>query len=595
MKEPREKFNDAVSDQHGAQTIVTGEQAGVQKARILSNIWTKKAFVLAYSTLLLTIFVNRFQVYTAVVYNAYATSSFSEHSLLSTAGVVSDITKLCAYPIIAKLGDVFGRAEGFAFSIAFSVVGSILYAACPNIETYLVAGIFDSIGDIGVLLTQQVFIADTTSFINRGFWSAVPESTTGIIAIYAGSLVADGVLNHSTWRWGYGMWALILPVCAIPLISIILIYENRAKRQYKVGTSVLSDSKNSYAVRVGRFLWHDLDILGAILLVAGFSLVLVPISLTGSASTADGWGKPSFIAMIVVGVVALIAFGVWDGKFAAYPFVPYRLLTNRTVIASCLLGGFDFCSYSIFTMFFPSYLQVAGGHSPGNASRINTSLNVAYQISRILTGILLRFSSRPQIWVYAGVPLCLLGQGLMIRFTNMPGGHVANTSSLVAAKVLVGVGRGLYHTASQVSVQAVVSKQQVAVATAVFLAWMTVGSAIGQRQASNTPIGSAIWRHTLPQKLTLYLPENAKGNATAIYESIVVARKFAHGTPARDAINQSYRELQKLLAIIGTAFLVPMIGLMFCMKSINLKHVTSQEEKGEQVEVEGQGASKGAN
>lgn len=69
----------------------------------------------------------------------------------------------------------------------------------------------------------------------------------------------------------------------------------------------------------------------------------------------------------------------------------------------------------------------------------------------------------------------------MIHFTDMPGGHVASTASLIASKVLVGVGRGLYHTASQVTVQAVVSKQQVAVATAVFLAWMTVGSAIGQR------------------------------------------------------------------------------------------------------------------
>lgn len=121
---------------------------------------------------------------------------------------------------------------------------------------------------------------------------------------------------------------------------------------------------------IGRFLWLDLDILGAILLVAGFALVLVPISLTGSADTSDGWSEPSFIAMIVVGVVSLIAFGVWDGKFAAYPFVPYRLLKDHTVIAACLLGGFDFCSYSIFTMLFPSYLQVAGEYSPGDASRI---------------------------------------------------------------------------------------------------------------------------------------------------------------------------------------------------------------------------------
>lgn len=58
----------------------------------------------------------------------------------------------------------------------------------------------------------------------------------------------------------------------------------------------------------------------------------------------------------------------------------------------------------------------------------------------------------------------------------------------------------------------------------------------------------------------------------------MVAQEFAPGTSARDAINQSYRELQHLLAIVGTAVLVPMIGLMFCMKSVNLKRITQAEQ-----------------
>ena len=84
-------------------------------------------------------FANRFSVYSTLVYSPYATSSFSQHSLLSAAGVVSDITQLCAYPIIAKLEDVVGRAEGFLFATVFMAVSSIMYAASPNIETYLVS------------------------------------------------------------------------------------------------------------------------------------------------------------------------------------------------------------------------------------------------------------------------------------------------------------------------------------------------------------------------------------------------------------------------------------------------------------------------
>ena len=111
----------------------------------------------------------------------------------------------------------------------------------------------------------------------------------------------------------------------------------------------------------------------------------------------------------------------------------------------------------------------------------SNSLIVAYQGTRIITGILLRYTKRTQIWIILGVALCILGQGLMIRFTDEPGGDVANKASFVVSKVIVGVGRGFYHTASLVSVQALVSEQELSVATAVFLALMSVGGAIGTR------------------------------------------------------------------------------------------------------------------
>lgn len=90
-------------------------------------------------------------------------------------------------------------------------------------------------------------------------------------------------------------------------------------------------------------------------------------------------------------------------------------------------------------------------------------------------------TKRPQLLTYIGVPFCLVGQGLLIRFMDMPGKHPANEASIVTARVLVGLGRGMYHTASLVSVQALVSKEQLSVATALFLTLMSVGSAIGER------------------------------------------------------------------------------------------------------------------
>ena len=93
----------------------------------------------------------------------------------------------------------------------------------------------------------------------------------------------------------------------------------------------------------------------------------------------------------------------------------------------------------------------------------------------------MRYSKRAKLWILLGVPLCLLGQGLQIYLVNMQGVKSANEASFTTAKTLVGVGRGFYQTAVQVAVQAVVERDEVAIATGVFFASMNFGGAIGTR------------------------------------------------------------------------------------------------------------------
>lgn len=93
----------------------------------------------------------------------------------------------------------------------------------------------------------------------------------------------------------------------------------------------------------------------------------------------------------------------------------------------------------------------------------------------------MRYTKRAKPWVLLGVPLCILGQGLQIYFVNMNGTHPASEVQFIVAKTLVGVGRGLYQTAAQVAVQAVVARDEVAIATGVFFASMNLGGAIGTR------------------------------------------------------------------------------------------------------------------
>ncbi|KAJ4286840.1 hypothetical protein N0V90_013093 [Kalmusia sp. IMI 367209] len=267
--------------------------------------------------------------------------------------------------------------------------------------------------------------------------------------------------------------------------------------------------------------------------------------------------------MLVLGFVLFIAFIIWDARFAKKPFIPYKLIKQPTVVAACVLCMLDFFHYSVFSVFFPSYLQIAGHFTPGRATRIEA-----------------------KIWVLVGVPLLVLGQGLQIYLVNIDGQYAASEPAFVTAKALAGVGRGFYQTAAQVTIQAVVPREDVGIVTAVFFASMNLGGAIG------TSVSGAIWRGTLPSKLTSHLPSSSKGLAMAIFKSIVVAQKYSIGSEIRNAIDQSYRESQKVLAIAATVALVPMLGAMWLLNNVDLVENREDQATSNKEEEESKSASK---
>lgn len=304
------------------------------------------------------------------------------------------------------------------------------------------------------------------------------------------------------------------------------------------------------------------------------ALILVPLTLTGKAYSYR-WGDADFIAMFVVGFVILAGFLIWDAKFARKPFVPYRMVKKWTVIAAMLMSAFDFGAYAVFTSFFPSLLQVAGGFSPGQATRIDNSLRVSFQIASVLAGVIMRYIRRTTLLVYIGAPLCLLGQGMMIYLVNVNGERMGTEVQLIVVKTIYGIGRGFYQTAAQVALQSVVSHQDVAVATAVFFSAMSVGGAVG------VSIGGAFWNNYLPDRLAEHLPQEAQKNATRIFKDIKTALKTTGAT--RAAVNLSYRMTMQKLAIMSTCFLIPLVFLMFFIKNVRLE-TTEEEIAREQAE-----------
>lgn len=239
---------------------------------------------------------------------------------------------------MAKIANAFGRLEAFCISVFLYVVGYIQMAGSNNVKAFASAQIFYSAGSTGLQILQQIFIADTSDLLNRALWSSLPDIPF-LITVWVGAPIANRLLAHTTWRWGYGIWTIVLPVAFLPLALALFLNMRKAM---KTGQLSPSPGKGQSFVGGIRNLWYELDIMGLLLLSAAFSLILIPCTLAQRAK--GGWNNGSMIVMVVIGAVCLVLFPFWESssRLAPRPFLSLRLFRNRTVLAGCAIGFFYF-------------------------------------------------------------------------------------------------------------------------------------------------------------------------------------------------------------------------------------------------------------
>lgn len=160
----------------------------------------------------------------------YITSDFQTHSQLAVIYVVSSAISASVYIPMAKLLDVWGRAEGFLLMVGSSTLGLIIMAVSKNLATFCAAQIFYSIGFSGIIYTVAVLAADATSLRNRGLAFAFTSSPYMITA-FAGSKAAEGFVNNVSWQWGVGCFAIIVPIISTPLWFILKMNLRKAERE----------------------------------------------------------------------------------------------------------------------------------------------------------------------------------------------------------------------------------------------------------------------------------------------------------------------------------------------------------------------------
>ena len=133
----------------------------------------------------------------------------------------------------------------------------------------------------------SIIVADITTLKWRGLVASL-TSAPFIVNAFVGSNIATQVLERSGWRWGYGMFAILIPVALSPLLVTLFWAEQKAKRlglvtvPAQAGQDELSSSSSSLPRRAWAFV-QQLDVVGLLLIGTSVALILLPLTLAPRA------------------------------------------------------------------------------------------------------------------------------------------------------------------------------------------------------------------------------------------------------------------------------------------------------------------------
>jgi hypothetical protein len=322
-------------------------------------------------------------------------------------------------------------------------LGLILMAVCNNVKLYAAAQIFYWIGHNGTEYVVSVFIADTSRLKNRGLMFAFLTSPFIITSWISGPLatayleikVIDGqeVITGIGWRWAYGTFAILVPIVSLPLF---VLFQWNYKKALKTGLMPVEKPDRTFAQSVKYYL-IEFDAVGLVLIMVGLTLLLLPFNIYSYQH--EKFSSTLISCMIGLGVLLLMAFAIWERFGAKRTFVPFDLLRDRTVLGANLLGAVIFFGFYMWNGMFFSFLQVVCDLSVTEASYVYNIYSIGSCIWSFAAGVLIARTGRFKAQaLFFGVPITLLGAGLMINF-RQPG---VNIGFVILCQILIAFAGG---------------------------------------------------------------------------------------------------------------------------------------------------------
>ncbi|OJJ75326.1 hypothetical protein ASPBRDRAFT_205311 [Aspergillus brasiliensis CBS 101740] len=547
------------------------ESPGVKRIEALSSHLHILDRVFLFCGIFLIAYVYGLDGLLRGTYQPYATASYGSHSLLSSVDILRAVIAAAAQPTAAKIADVFGRVELILVSIFFYTLGTIIEASASSVEQFAAGAVLYQIGYTAIILLVEVLVADVTSLRSRLVFSYIP-TLPFLINTWVSGNITEAVLAATTWRWGIGMFAVIYPICTMPLLVILYIVHYRAKKDGTLD-HIASSFRTLGVRRLAIELFWKLDVTGIIVIIASLAMILVPLTIAGGLKSQ--WKKAKIIAPLIVGLCCIPAWVVWE-RTCKHPMVPFKLLKDRAVWGALGIAVTLNTAWALQSEYLYTVLVVSFDESITSATRIRSLYSFASVLTGSLLGLVVFKVRRLKPFIVGGTLLFMVAYGILIYYRGGP--TSSSHSGIIGGQILLGIAGGLFPYPAQASIQAATKHEHLAVVTGLFLACYNIGTAVGGS------ISGAVWTQVLPGELNSRL-----GNATlatqAFMDPFAFSATYPIGTPDRDAVVVAYKHTQMLLCITGICLTVPLVGFSLCTRNLILTKEQSfahAEENGDE-------------
>jgi EmrB/QacA subfamily drug resistance transporter len=370
-------------------------------------------------------------------------------------------------PVYGKLGDLYGRKLVLQSAIVIFLVGSALCGISQNMTELIVFRAIQGLGGGGLIVVTIAVVGDIIPPRDRGRYQGFFGAVFGVSTVI-GPLLGGFFVDNLSWRW---IFYVNLPIGLFALAVIATVF--RAPTDH---------SK------------HTIDYLGAALLAGGLSGIVLYTSLGG---TTYAWGSTPMVALVVTGVVLLVAF-VFAERRAAEPILPLEIFANRVFRVTSAVGFIvGFALFGSVT-YLPLYLQDVKGHSPTISGLLLTPMVGGLLVTSIGSGQLISRFGRYKPFPVAGTALMAFGLWLLSRLE-------VDTSTVVAGAymLVLGLGLGLVLQVLVLAAQNAVEYKYLGVVSSGSTLFRQIGGSIG------VAVFGAIFANQLATNLEGKLPPGA--------------------------------------------------------------------------------------